>query len=181
MLWWLNTGTFLYSPCQIWKNNWFGDETIIVQGWEQSCDSSLCSILWGVHSLATFSIAHYKFTFSLALTFLHTRTHPFTSLVMSAVFCKAEVTGFLSWPDTPAGTTQTLRCPSNTTKISRTCGLSGMWECVDVSLCTSFSSINAVSANVDLSIVYGFKTVHTCMSIYRITSHSTTLRRFFKI
>ena len=118
-----------------------------------------------------------KFTFSLTLTFLH--THPFTSLVVSAVFCEAEVTGFLSWPDTPAGTAQTLRCPSTTTMISRTCSLSGVWENVDTSLCTPFTSINTVSASVDLSTVYAFKMVHTCTPMH--LQDSITLDNFEEV
>ena len=59
--------------------------------------------------------------------------------------------GFLSWPDTLAGTTQTLQCPNTTTMISRTCSLSGVWDSVDLTLCTSFASINTVSFSIDIS------------------------------
>ena len=62
--------------------------------------------------------------------------------------CNAETTEFLSWPNTPAGTTQTLCCPNTTTMISRTCSLSGVWESVDPSLCTSLALINTVSFSV---------------------------------
>ena len=66
--------------------------------------------------------------------------------------CNADTTGFLFWPDTLAGTTQTLPCPNTTTMISRTCSLSGVWESVDPSLCTSLTSINTVSFSVGFSI-----------------------------
>ena len=60
-------------------------------------------------------------------------------------FCDAEVTEFLLWPDTPAGTIQTLSCPNTTTTIDRSCSLSGEWDIVDPSLCIPFSSISTVS------------------------------------
>ena len=68
----------------------------------------------------------------------HTHTH-------TALGCDAETTEFFFWKFTPAGTTQTLRCPTTTTMISRTCSSSGVWESVDLTLCTSFTSINTVS------------------------------------
>ena len=63
------------------------------------------------------------------------------------VLCEAETTGFLSWPNTPADTTESLRCPGSTIIISRTCNSSGVWESVDLSICTNFSSINIVSVS----------------------------------
>ena len=68
----------------------------------------------------------------------HTHTH-------TALGCDAETTEFFFWKFTLAGTTQTLRCPTTTTMISRTCSSSGVWESVDLTLCTSFTSINTVS------------------------------------
>ena len=59
--------------------------------------------------------------------------------------CDAQTTGLLSWPDTEAGTTQTLPCPNTNAMISRTCSRFGVWDSVDPSLCTSFTSINTVS------------------------------------
>ena len=115
--------------------------------------------LMSVHSLATFCNAHYIIYF-LSDPHLPSHTHNL-SLVMSAVFCGAETTGFLSWPDTLPGTTCTLHCPTTTTTISRTWSLSGVWENVDPSLCTLFT----VSVNLGFSIVYAFKIVYTWIYI----------------
>ena len=70
----------------------------------------------------------------------HIHTHAATGR------CDAETTGFLSWPDNLAGTTRTLHCPNTTTLISRTCSPSGVWDSVDLTLCTSFASINTISS-----------------------------------
>ena len=77
---------------------------------------------------------------SLLNLMTHTHTHTHTALG-----CDAETTEFFFWNFTLAGTTQTLQCPTTTTMISRTCSSSGVWESVDTSLCTSFTSINTVS------------------------------------
>ena len=74
-------------------------------------------------------------------SFLFSSSHTCTC----AARCEAETTGLLFWPATIVGTTQTLQCPNTTTMISRTCSLSGMWESVDLTLCTLFTSINTVS------------------------------------
>ena len=66
-------------------------------------------------------------------------------------FCNGETTGFLTWMDTPVGTTQSLRCPENPAiNITRTCSQSGVWESVDLSLCIPFTSINFVSVTVGI-------------------------------
>ena len=76
----------------------------------------------------------------------------FTHSHAAAGECSADTTRFLSWPNTLAGTTQTLPCPNTTTMISRTCSPSGVWESVDPSLCTSLTLINTVSFSVGFSI-----------------------------
>ena len=78
-----------------------------------------------------------------------TCSHIFYLTMPAAPGCDAETTEFLSWPDTPAGTTQSHHCPNTITTISRTCSSYGVWESLDSSLCTPFNSINVVSVNVD--------------------------------
>ena len=101
-----------------------------------------------MHLLATFSklVPHTPSLSSL----LHVRIF-FHLTTPAARGCNAETTEFLFWPDTPASTTQSLRCPDTTTIINRTCNSSGVWESVDPSLCTPFTSINVVSVNVDVN------------------------------
>ena len=82
--------------------------------------------------------------------FLPTTLH--LTVPAANVICNGETTGFFSWLDTFTGTTRTLRCPNTTTLISRTCSLSGVWDSVDLTLCTSFTSINTVSFSMDFSI-----------------------------
>ena len=84
--------------------------------------------------------------------FSFTLFHPTITISAANVICNNETTEFLSWPDTLAGTTRTLPCPNTTTMISRTCSQSGVWEDVDFTLCTSFTSINTVSSIMDFSI-----------------------------
>ena len=83
--------------------------------------------------------------------FLHTPTSA-NRLPEATVFCEAETTEFLSWPETLAGTTVSIQCPSSTIIINRTCSSSGVWESVDPSLCIVFSSINIVSVSEQLDI-----------------------------
>ena len=78
---------------------------------------------------------------------LHTCTHA------GIGGCDAETTELLCWPETEANTTRTLQCPNTTTMISRTCSLSGVWEDIDLTLCTLFTSINTVSFNAYLAPV----------------------------
>ena len=95
--------------------------------------------------------------------------------------CSAETTDLLSWPNTSAGTTWSLHCPTTTTIINRTCSSSGVWESVDLSLCTPFTSINpvgiiampALGSNAQL---YSLQTYMYYM--YRTTSHLTTMLKF---
>ena len=75
-------------------------------------------------------------------SFLFPSSHTHTC---AARRCEAETTGLLFWPATISGTTRTLQCPNTTTMISRTCSLSGVWDSVDLTLCTLFTSINTVS------------------------------------
>ena len=89
--------------------------------------------------------------FSLHLGGVTTLTPAYFSILLppqAIVLCEAETTEFLSWPNTPAGTTESLHCPSSTSIINRTCNSTGVWEFVDLSLCTIFSSINIVSVSV---------------------------------
>ena len=87
-----------------------------------------------------------------ACLFLHTPSTSANHLPEATVYCEAETTEFLSWPNTPAGTTASIQCPSSTIIINRTCSLSAVWESVDPSLCTIFSSINIVSVIAELDI-----------------------------
>ena len=98
------------------------------------------------------SNAYYYYYFLLDSFFsYHIHTYS-TSPFAANVICRAETTGLLSWPDTEAGTNHNLQCPNTTTMISRTCSLSGVWESVDLSLCTPFDSINTVSISVGFSV-----------------------------
>ena len=94
------------------------------------------------------------------------------------IFCNAETTEFLSWPNTPADTTQSHRCPNTTTIINRTCSSFGVWESVDPSLCTPFTIINVVSVNVDLGIDCSAIYMAYAVYINRITSPLATMREF---
>ena len=76
----------------------------------------------------------------------------FTHLCAEASGCKADTTGFLSWPATPAGSTRTLPCHNTTITISRMCSPSGLWETVDFTLCAILISINTVSFSVGFII-----------------------------
>ena len=97
-----------------------------------------------MHLYATFRVLHTPS--SPSLSHVHVSFY-ITMPPGETVFCDAETTEFLSWPETPADTIQSLRCPNTTTVISRTCSSSGVWESVDPSLCTPFTSINVVSFN----------------------------------
>ena len=83
-------------------------------------------------------------------------------------FCNGETTGFLTWMDTPVGTTQSLRCPENPAiNITRTCSQSGVWESVDLSLCIPFTSINFVSASgISIETVTVFKYMLGLFQVY---------------
>jgi len=52
-------------------------------------------------------------------------------------FCDEEATQFLLWPETPAGITRSLPCPNSTTIIDRTCNPPGIWDNVNLSLCST--------------------------------------------
>ena len=130
-------------------------------------------VSYGVH----IGVPLYKY-FSFTL-FYPTTFH----LTISAanIICNENTTEFLSWPDTLAGTTQTLPCPTTTAMISRNCSLSGEWESVDLTLCTSFASISTVSFSMDFSIDFQFDVNGTSILLhYRLTSHSTTMERFLQ-
>ena len=97
-------------------------------------------------------------------------------------YCSAETVNYLSWPKTSAGSTQSLRCPNTTTIINRTCSPSGVWESVEPSLCTPFTSINPVSDGAEffffsISSKYDLQ-VYWFVYRFRVTSH---LRKFSQI
>ena len=76
--------------------------------------------------------------------FSHTHTH-------TCAECNAETAGLLFWPDTLGGTTRTLQCLNTPIMVNRTCSWSGVWESVDLSLCT-LAFIIQVRFSVDISI-----------------------------
>ena len=133
---------------------------------------SKCEKMTLEHLIAATS---FKFSVSLWPYIFHTyHAH----ILAATVMCDAETTAFFFWPDTLAGTTRTLQCPNTTTMISRTCSLSGMWESVDLTLCTSFTSINTVS----FTMVDFHCDVHgpTLLYIYRM-SPLITMKRFSQV
>ena len=66
---------------------------------------------------------------------IHTSTYLNIPTGTGCPYCSAETMDFLLWPNTSAGTTQSLHCPNTTTMINRTCSPSGVWESVDPSRC----------------------------------------------
>ena len=84
---------------------------------------------------------------------IHTSTYLTVPTGTGCAYCTAETMDFLLWPNTSAGSTQSLPCPNTTTMINRTCSPSGVWESIDPSLCNlpqTQSSITLEEALTDL-------------------------------